>query len=496
MKRSVLIVTLFCAGATALATPPRTEGQLVEAWGWQVAHREDIAGVALSADERATFLAGAARAIDHQPPPCDLAIAFADLTKLADERRREIVAARRAHNEAQAAEWFSRLAQRDNLRHLPRGLCFEVLREGHGVPAEPKQTATVRYTGRLIDGTEFIHMDAYDVIVVPKRLSPALYEAIQVVKPGGAVRLFVPPALSAGEEAKLGIPVGAATIYELEVLEVKPTSAKDLANSLLPMAPEPEPPSWSGLSSARLIEAWGWSVVQRSEAAAILSDAADRSAFLGGLDAGLRNQPLTDGAERVRAANAYVATARVRLRQRQREDRLAVMTALFAQLDRQPGVAKQPDGLRYEILAPGDGPKPRLGDLVVVDYVGRLLNGTVFDRTDNEPLHIRVGSVIDGWDEGIQKIARGGRIRLYIPPALGYGDEDASGVLAKIPGASTLVYEVTLLDVQPGTATTPSSLSARAAAAHPISRIQRRPRRPCENGASRNRAGPARRTCG
>ncbi len=85
---------------------------------------------------------------------------------------------------------------------------------------------------------------------------------------------------------------------------------------------------------------------------------------------------------------------------------------------------------------------------MLVNYTGRLLDGTVFDRTDNEPLHIEVGSVVPGWNEGIQRINRGGRIRLYLPPELGYGEENMSGVISSIPGGSAIIYDIELLDIQ------------------------------------------------
>ena len=87
---------------------------------------------------------------------------------------------------------------------------------------------------------------------------------------------------------------------------------------------------------------------------------------------------------------------------------------------------------------------------MLVEYTGRLIDGKVFDRTDNEPLHIEVGSAIPGWNEGIQKVGKGGRLKLYIPPALGYGDEDSSGVISSIPANSVLIYDIRLLDVHEG----------------------------------------------
>jgi FKBP-type peptidyl-prolyl cis-trans isomerase len=104
--------------------------------------------------------------------------------------------------------------------------------------------------------------------------------------------------------------------------------------------------------------------------------------------------------------------------------------------------------VRYEILKTGGEVKPKVGQIVRVDYTGRLLDGTIFDQTYNEPLYIEVGSVIPGLNEGFQLIGKGGRIRLYVPPSIGYGDEDMSGVVSRIPASSLLIYEIELLDIQ------------------------------------------------
>ena len=85
---------------------------------------------------------------------------------------------------------------------------------------------------------------------------------------------------------------------------------------------------------------------------------------------------------------------------------------------------------------------------MLVDYTGWLTDGTVFDRTDNEPLNVEVGSVIRGWNEGIERLGRGGKVKLYIPPELGYKEVPMSGHVAPIPAGSTLIYEITLLDIK------------------------------------------------
>jgi FKBP-type peptidyl-prolyl cis-trans isomerase len=131
-----------------------------------------------------------------------------------------------------------------------------------------------------------------------------------------------------------------------------------------------------------------------------------------------------------------------------RQKRIAAMNEIFAELKKNPQIVESPDGLRYQILQPGAGPKPKPGQIVVVDYTGRLIDGTIFDKTYNEPLHVEIGSVIPGLNEGLQKIGKGGRITLYVPPSIGYGDENVSGVVSRIPASSLLIYEIELLDVE------------------------------------------------
>ena len=108
-----------------------------------------------------------------------------------------------------------------------------------------------------------------------------------------------------------------------------------------------------------------------------------------------------------------------------------------------------PSGLRYVDLVEGTGPSPRPGQATTVHYTGTLEDGAKFDssRDKGQPYTFSIGrgAVIKGWDEGVATMKVGGRRKLIVPPVLGYGEQ---GRPPTIPGGSTLVFDVELLDVK------------------------------------------------
>jgi len=102
-------------------------------------------------------------------------------------------------------------------------------------------------------------------------------------------------------------------------------------------------------------------------------------------------------------------------------------------------------GLQYQIITEGTGPKPRETDVVLVDYEGTLIDGTVFDSSYGRgyPLEIGVNEVIDGWTEGLQLMNVGSQAILYIPSNLAYGPEGAGS----IPPYGTLIFIIELHDI-------------------------------------------------
>lgn len=102
-------------------------------------------------------------------------------------------------------------------------------------------------------------------------------------------------------------------------------------------------------------------------------------------------------------------------------------------------------GLYYYIENTGNATMPNLNSNLKVNYIGKLLNGTVFDQTTpaTGPVTFALGGVIFGWQLGLPLIGEGGVIHLIIPSSLGYGCTDNG----PIPAYSVLHFRVELVDV-------------------------------------------------
>ena len=111
-----------------------------------------------------------------------------------------------------------------------------------------------------------------------------------------------------------------------------------------------------------------------------------------------------------------------------------------------PKAVTMPNGLKYEDLVVGTGKEAKDGSSIEVDYSGWLTDGTPFDSSKGKaPYALTLpGQVIAGWNQGIPGMKQGGKRKLVIPPALGYGDQ---GQGETIPGGATLVFEVELVKV-------------------------------------------------
>lgn len=109
------------------------------------------------------------------------------------------------------------------------------------------------------------------------------------------------------------------------------------------------------------------------------------------------------------------------------------------------GVKVTPSGLQYIVMTEGKGKTPGLKDTVKAHYKGTLIDGKQFDSSYDrgQPAEFPVEGVIKGWTEALQMMKVGGKMKLFIPPDLGYGE----AARPQIPANSVLVFEVELLDV-------------------------------------------------
>lgn len=109
---------------------------------------------------------------------------------------------------------------------------------------------------------------------------------------------------------------------------------------------------------------------------------------------------------------------------------------------------KHASGLYYQIWQQGSGDSPNNCSSIVINYTGLLANGHQFDEGKSRAFTL--GSLIEGWKKGLPLIQKGGRIKLYIPPSLGYGSSDIRdnyGTIV-IPANSMLIFDISLLDFQ------------------------------------------------
>lgn len=113
------------------------------------------------------------------------------------------------------------------------------------------------------------------------------------------------------------------------------------------------------------------------------------------------------------------------------------------------GVITTPSGLQYKVLKPATGPIPTDADLVLVDYVGSLADGEVFDSSarNGGPASLPVQGMIPGFSEGLKLMHQGEKVRFWMKPELGYGAAGAGNGV--IPPNALLIFDVELHAIAP-----------------------------------------------
>ncbi len=109
------------------------------------------------------------------------------------------------------------------------------------------------------------------------------------------------------------------------------------------------------------------------------------------------------------------------------------------------GVVTTASGLQYKVIEPGQGgAHPTASDVALINYTGRLIDGTVFDKSQ-QPTPMPLSGVLPGFSEALKLMPKGAKYRFWLPAKIGYGDRAND----KIPANSTLVFDVELLDFIP-----------------------------------------------
>ena len=139
------------------------------------------------------------------------------------------------------------------------------------------------------------------------------------------------------------------------------------------------------------------------------------------------------------------------------DDQNAEAAAFFMEQNgRQAGVETLPSGVQYRVDRAGspDAAQPDSNDLVMVNYEGRLTDGTVFDSSyqAGRPASFALDGLIPAWEEAIPHMRVGDEWTLWVPPAQGYGEQGQG----PIPPNSVLVFRIELLDVAPVPGGTPA----------------------------------------
>ena len=129
---------------------------------------------------------------------------------------------------------------------------------------------------------------------------------------------------------------------------------------------------------------------------------------------------------------------------------ILVLTMLVTGCSQKGKLITMNNGLVMEDLVVGKGAEAQDFNKVVVNYTGKLEDGSVFDsslKPGREPFTftLGVGSVIKGWDLGVKGMKVGGKRKLKIPAELGYGAKGAGNV---IPPNAALIFDVELLEVE------------------------------------------------
>ncbi len=219
----------------------------------------------------------------------------------------------------------------------------------------------------------------------------------------------------------------------------------------LPGQPAAAQPAKSVYTDQQLIEEFGWFIGKRVGLTELAFTGAELDTLIKGLRSAAEGKDSPYELEKIGPAmDEFMQKKQQAYLSKLKEQNSAANTSYFAKLKENKAVVALPSGLHFEVVQAGTGATPKATDTVKVHHTGKLVDGSVFDSSvqRGEPAEFQLDQVIPGWTEGLQKVQKGGKIKLHVPPQLAYGDDGRPG----IPPGSTLVFDVELLDIKTGAA--------------------------------------------
>ncbi|HEX5353086.1 MAG TPA: FKBP-type peptidyl-prolyl cis-trans isomerase [Rhodanobacteraceae bacterium] len=160
-------------------------------------------------------------------------------------------------------------------------------------------------------------------------------------------------------------------------------------------------------------------------------------------------KPTMNQTEATSVAKAF--DAQFQARAKQHYDKISAQNkqagdAYLAKNKTHPGVHVTADGLQYQIITQGTGPKPKSTDTVQVNYTGSFVNGQEFDSSAKHgsgPAKLDLSNVFPGFREALMLMPTGSHYEIAIPSDLAYGAEPKNG----FPPNETLLFDITLVKI-------------------------------------------------
>ena len=134
-------------------------------------------------------------------------------------------------------------------------------------------------------------------------------------------------------------------------------------------------------------------------------------------------------------------------KERENQEAIQAAKAYMAEKEKEAGYQKLPGGTLYKVISEGNGRKPVMGDVVNMEYEGKLTNGTVFDASanhaqdENRTIAMPVGNAIPGFNEALTSMPMGSEWEIVIPYDQAYNDQGNQ----VIPAFSNLIFRIKLV---------------------------------------------------